>query len=145
MLRDGPKLKAIPARVHFWSVEPFLGYLGEVPRELLPDWVIAGGESGPNARPMHPGWARSLRDQCNAADVAFLFKQWGEWTSGENVLRQHGTVATAKWWNDTWSFHEENLAYTDGHIDDEPDLYRVGKKAAGRLLDGRTWDGFPAP
>lgn len=106
--------------------------------------VICGGESGPNARPMHPDWVRSLRDQCAGAGVPFMFKQWGEWTPGESVVRQRGTVATAKWLNDAWSLHEEDLASTDGHYDDEPDLYRIGKKASGRHLDGRTWDGFPA-
>ena len=70
------------------------------------DWVIAGGESGPKARPMRPDWARSIRDQCIEAGVPFLFKQWGE--------------------------HDEHGR-------------RVGKKLAGRLLDGRTWDERPAP
>lgn len=108
------------------------------------DWVIVGGESGPGARPMHPDWARSVRDQCEAAGVPFLFKQWGEWTPGENVERQRGTVDTAFWWDDQWRIHPLNLATDHGHIDDEPDLYRVGKKAAGRHLDGRTWDGVPS-
>ena len=107
------------------------------------DWVIVGGESGPGARPMHPDWARSLRDQCEAAGVPFLFKQWGEWTPGENVERQRGTVDTAFVLEDGWHICPLNLATDDGHIDDQPDLYRVGKKEAGRLLDGRTWDGFP--
>ena len=53
------------------------------PRETQLDWVIAGGESGPRARPMHPDWARSLRDQCATADVAFHFKQQGEWSWGD--------------------------------------------------------------
>ncbi|MBB4185857.1 protein gp37 [Sinorhizobium terangae] len=107
------------------------------------DWVVAGGESGPGARPMHPDWARSLRDQCAAAGVPFLFKQWGEWTPGENVERQRGMVDTAELINDTWHYAPENLANTDGHIDDEPDVYRIGKKAAGRLLDGIEHNGFP--
>ena len=162
--RDIPKLLELPARVRFLSMEPLLGPVDlERPRPG-PDldqgggrmicqpwliqsginWVIVGGESGPGARPMHPDWARSLRDQCVAAGVPFMFKQWGEWTPGESVVRQRGTVATAKWLNDAWSLHEEDLASTDGHYDDEPDLYRIGKKASGRHLDGRTWDGFPA-
>lgn len=165
--RDIPKLLAVPARVRFLSMEPLLGpvTLREVHSDMCEidaltgnhgvlrplrgrseakvHWVICGGESGTGARPMHPDWARSLRDQCKAAGVPFLFKQWGEWAPGENVERQRGTVATAKWFNAEWSFHEEDLATTDGHIDDEPDLYRIGKKAAGRLLDGRTWDACP--
>lgn len=107
-------------------------------------WVIVGGESGPNARPMHPDWARSLRDQCRAAGVPFLFKQWGEWTPGENVERQRGTVDTAFLWGDDWHIRPLNLATDYGHIDDQPDLYRVGKKSAGRWLDGVKWDQFPA-
>lgn len=108
------------------------------------DWVIVGGESGPNARPMHPDWVRSLRDQCQAADVPFLFKQWGEWTPGENVERVRGTVDTAFLCSDRWHISPLNLATDDGHIDDQPDLYRVGKKAAGRLLDGCEWNGVPS-
>jgi protein gp37 len=108
------------------------------------DWVIAGGESGPGARPMHPDWARRLRDQCQAAAVPFFFKQWGEWTPGENVERQQGIVETARWFDSRWRGGRENLAWDEGHIDDEPDVYRVGKRAAGRLLDGRTWDEMPA-
>lgn len=106
-------------------------------------WVIAGGESGPGARPMHPDWARQLRDQCAAAGVPFFFKQWGEWTPGVNVTRHKGMVQTATWFDDQWDIDDENLANDEGHVDDEPDLYRVGKKAAGRLLDGDLHDGFP--
>jgi len=84
-------------------------------------WVITGGESGPRARPMHPDWARSLRDQCTAAGVAFFFKQWGEWTPLDP-----GTAPG-----------HEVRAYP-GAL-----LQRVGKKAAGRELDGRTWDEYP--
>lgn len=107
------------------------------------DWVIVGGESGPKARPMHPDWARSLRDQCEAAGVPFLFKQWGEWTPGENVERVRGTVDTAFLCSDGWHIYPLNLATDGGHVDDQPDLYQVGKKAAGRHLDGRTWDEVP--
>lgn len=169
--RDIPKLLEVPAAKRFLSMEPLLGpvYLSVIdingdseiyplrgttdcvndegePAPDLPalDWVIVGGESGPCARPMLPDWARSLRDQCEAAGVPFLFKQWGEWTPGENVERQRGTVDTAFLVNGCWSVYPLNLATDGGHIDDEPDLYRVGKKVAGRHLDGRTWDGVPA-
>lgn len=169
--RDIPKLLAVPARVRFLSIEPMLGpielglrcenwsddivmdpetgacecckacdYTG-IGNAI--DWVICGGESGPHARPMHPDWARSLRDQCSAAGVPFLFKQWGEWTPGVNVIRMHGKVRTAELHEDGWHLYREDLARDDGHIDDEPDLYRVGKKEAGRLLEGRIHDGFP--
>lgn len=89
------------------------------------DWVIAGGESGPGARPMHPDWARSLRDQCQAAGVAFFFKQWGEWAPGSQIdmFQQDGKFC--HFWEDgSWSV-------------------RIGKKRAGRLLDGREWNEYP--
>lgn len=107
------------------------------------DWVVVGGESGPKARPMHPQWARSLRDQCAIAGVPFLFKQWGEWTPGENVEKHSGSALGATWFNEKWLFSPENLACEDSHVDDQPDLYRVGKKSAGRLLDGVQHDGYP--
>jgi len=73
-----------------------------------------------------------------------MFKQWGEWTPGENVKRQRGTVDTALLHEDGWHIYPLNLTTDHGHIDDQPDLYRVGKKAAGRMLDGRTHDEFPS-
>ena len=172
--RDIPKLLAVPAAKRFLSMEPLLGPVdltrirrsspdsdwtycddvltgfrahkcgGHTDASNAVQWVIVGGESGPGARPMHPEWARSLRDQCEAAGVPFLFKQWGSWTPGVNVTRHHGTVDTAFYHGWKWTFGKENLASAGGHIDDEPDLYRVGKKAAGRLLDGRTWDEVPS-
>ena len=117
-----------------------------VPGSPKLDWVVVGGESGPGARPMHPDWVRQIRDDCAAAGVSFLFKQWGEWTPGENVERQTGRVEVADLVDDIdirWEFAGENLARQDGHIDDEPDLYRVGKRAAGRRLDGVIYDQYP--
>lgn len=83
--RDIPKLLATPARVRFLSLEPMLGpitlydnWLYGIGWEHKPlDWIIAGGESGPHARPMHPDWVRSLREQCEAAGVPFFMKQMG--------------------------------------------------------------------
>lgn len=137
--RDIPKLLAVPARVRFLSMEPLLG-----PVDLYPflepsmrhgvdmpglDWVIDGGESGPGARPKHPDWSRSLRDQCAAAGVPYLHKQWGEWAPrshltpdqcfGKKTHRIEGDNP-----NDCWG-------------------YFVGKKSAGRLLDGVQHDGYP--
>ena len=159
-----PHLLAAPAAKRFLSCEPLSGPVGLSPwlgGEKITlsigshwtektgdvsdiDWVICGGESGPKARPMHPDWARSLRDQCHAAGVAFHFKQWGEWTPGENVKRQRGTVPVAHWFDEKWDFGSEDLALEGTHIEYEHDLYRVGKKAAGALLDGREWREFPA-
>jgi protein gp37 len=88
-------------------------------------WVIVGGESGPGARPMHPDWARSLRDQCAAAAVPFFFKQNGEWLH----------ESQAGWWT-----------RGDDALERSPrsgEFYRVGKKAAGARLDGREWREMP--
>ncbi|WP_321967620.1 phage Gp37/Gp68 family protein [Burkholderia cepacia] len=109
------------------------------------DWVIVGGESGAGARPMHPDWARSLRDQCAAAGVPFLFKQWGEWAPGENCGGPPTrTERVADWFGDEWSFSTMTPSEHEGlSYDDEPTVYRIGKKTAGRHLDGRTHDEFP--
>ncbi|MCG5077276.1 phage Gp37/Gp68 family protein [Paraburkholderia tagetis] len=145
MFRDADKLLAVPARVRFWSVEPMLGDLGEIPLHLMPDWVICGGESGPHARPMHPDWVRDFRDQCAKADVAFLFKQWGEWAPGENcgghAMRD---ARTAEWLGNGWHFDATTSTVAEClRHDDTLKLYRYGKKLAGRKLDGRTYDDFP--
>ena len=94
-------------------------YFGEM------DWVIVGGESGPNARPMHPDWARSLRDQCKSAGVPFLFKQWGEWIP----MMGHDEGVPVR---------GEKFKHGDGTY-----MGLAGKKAAGRLLDGVRHEGFP--
>lgn len=111
--------------------------------------VIAGGESGPNARPMHPDWARSLRNQCQAAGVAFHFKQWGEWAPhtirpggdlGGDVRRGHVQIV-----HPGGESILEVAEMTGGRSTLPGSLYmaRVGKHPAGRLLDGRTWDEEP--
>lgn len=136
-----PILQATPAAVRFVSIEPMLGPIDLAQHLAGLDWVIVGGESGPKARPIHPAWPREVRDQCEEAGVAFHFKQWGEWTPGANVTKTCGTVPAARW-NGAWVFTRVDLVDADPATDG-PDLYRVGKKAAGRLLDGRTWDGMP--
>ena len=111
--------------------------------------IYAAGGADPaaraarQARPSHPKWHRWTRDWCAANDIEYHFKQWGEWTPGENVKATSGTVDTAIWFAGKWLFSCENLAREDTHIDDQPDVYRVGKRAAGRLLDGRLHDGMP--
>lgn len=76
MLRRGTVLAKLAAAVTFWSAEPLIGDLGEIPPEIMPSWVITGGESGDQFRPANPDWFRSIRDQCAATKTPFLFKQW---------------------------------------------------------------------
>lgn len=123
------------------------------PGPIRLDWVIVGGESGNGARPMHPDWARSLRDQCATAGVPFHFKQWGEWAPGENADRaQTRTERTAQWFgpedgNPSTCWHYRSITVSESeemHRDDEPDVWRFGTKAAGRLLDGVEHNGMPA-
>ena len=131
------------------------------------DWVICGGESGPNARPMHPNWSRSLRDQCQAAGVAFHFKQWGEWqpyseydeTNGpalhDEPPTQHPDATTRNRF-DAICMDSDGTEYRLGEKGQFPkaphgafagphpmSMHRVGKKSAGRLLDGREWNEVP--
>ena len=141
-----PHLLLVPAAVRFLSMEPLLGPVdlyyvdaGEVIIDVVNgqygipdfplkkcesiDWVIVGGESGHNARPMHPDWARSLRDQCQQAGVPFFFKQWGEWAPTVKMAYEN--------------YRNEAKFELNGKV------YRYGKKAAGRLLDGVEWNQFP--
>lgn len=148
-----PALLKIPARVRFLSCEPLLGAVdinnfdAEDPRRDEPfdkiHWVIAGGESGAKARPMHPDWVRGLRDQCVEAGVPFLFKQWGEWGPQRTDTDSHGLrrgYAAA-------FLPDGTRVYDCGESDVErlniTLMQRLGKAAAGRLLDGREWNEFP--
>lgn len=106
-------------------------------------WVICGGESGPKARPMHPDWAPSLRDQCAAAGVPFLFKQWGEWAPGSGFsLQPRGYIDYAGRFVDV----DAGQDFPKGaeSSDRWAAVHRAGKKIAGRLLVGRKHDEFPA-
>lgn len=116
------------------------------------DWVVVGGESGPKARPMHPQWARDLRDQCAAAGVPFLFKQWGEWvprSSCYHTFEDGRACADIDPSATEWPCIRMNENGGDGHrLEDEDGgdsayMQRVGKKSAGRLLDGVQHDGYP--
>ena len=118
--------------VHFSEdVGEFVSEDGEAP---VLSWVIVGGESGPGARPMHPDWARTLRDQCQAARVPFFFKQWGAW---HPVVTQDGA-------SDDWKPVTKNDAVQRIHIwPDEELSINIGAKAAGATLDGREHREFP--
>jgi len=129
-----PHLLATPAAVRFLSSEPLLGPINIMdamwstpdPLESLDasiNWVIVGGESGKGARPMHPDWARSLRDQCAARGTAFFFKQWGEWAGAPEIIDAGGQ-----------SFHQ----FPDGVW-----MQRIGKGVAGRMLDGVEHSAMP--
>ncbi|MBD5781649.1 phage Gp37/Gp68 family protein [Pelagicoccus sp. NFK12] len=121
-----PHLLKHGAKVRFLSCEPLLGEI-DLTRWARDqslhkiDWVIAGGESGASSRPMNPEWARSLRDQARAEGVAFHFKQWGHWAPKELLTDKQRKVVTIG----------ANV------------MASAGKKAAGRELDGRTWDELP--
>jgi len=121
-------------------------------------WVICGGESGKGARPMHPDWARSLRNQCVAAGVPFFFKQWGEWTdyrhagaagwqlsSTDADGKRYGRLVRDGAMNGSGREYETRYPFpaADGYDRIGPCMVRVGKHAAVRLLDGREWNEFP--
>jgi protein gp37 len=128
------ELSVLAAKVLFLSCEPLLGpldFAGWIARAKrgggrFVDWVIAGGESGHHARPANPEWVSSIRDQCVSEGIRFHFKQWGNWRPV--TLKQTTGVKVKK------------LFASNG---DELLLGNVGKKKAGRLLDGVTWDEFP--
>jgi protein gp37 len=144
--RDYPKLKhagqSLGAKFTFASVEPMLGPIDA--RGDLPGWIIVGGESGKHARPMHPGWARSLRDQCNRAGVPYLLKQWGEWAPAGHAADPSRDPVNTVYLDDNGDQCTMPLGggYDRAGANFEL-LRRVGKKLAGRLLDGVEHNGFP--
>lgn len=158
-----PALLETPAAVRFLSMEPLLGQVDLTAAAATwgqplggIDWVIVGGESGRNARPMHPDWARSLRDQCVTAGVPFFMKQWGEWSDLAPIKNGRHDFTGAKALSINGMLYDTaDLAYPDGPRRDEAcrektqgpshltNMYRVGKKNSGRELDGRTWDEYP--
>jgi protein gp37 len=107
------------------------------------DWIIVGGESGKDARPMNPAWAESLRDQCEAAGVPFFFKQWGEWIPGTNFGRDDGNYNETAIGVFPESKYETHLWDEDNRQHEELVSVKVGKKRAGRLLDGKEFSQFP--
>jgi protein gp37 len=152
-----PILLRIPAAVRFVSIEPMLGpvdlrdvrlnketyvnaltgrqrYAGAISGSSSStgvhlDWVIVGGETGAGSRPMRPDWARLVRNQCRSDRVPFFFKQWGDWLEVGMLLPEHAE-----------RYARDQVAWADGTR-----MFRVGKKVAGRELNGRTWDERPAP
>jgi protein gp37 len=157
-----PALLATPAAVRWISAEPLLGpvelwkAIPSRPERL--DWVVAGGESGPNARPMHPDWARSLRDQCAAApSMPFFFKQWGEWSplgplyqQGDDVDEMddaHMDAVVVEVEERKRVVQLERTGHVaEGYQPTDPRTWlmaRLGKKQAGRELDGRFHDEYP--
>lgn len=108
-------------------------------------WVVAGGESGPGARPMHPDWARTLQYQCQDADVPFFFKQWGNWRPGYDPASISVDLNVTKRATARWVLPDGSIDTTGNRpkIPGAAPMVRVGKKAAGRGLDGRTWDEYP--
>lgn len=180
-----PLLFQTPAAVRWVSAEPLLGpvslrwlaafpenapHIGQRPggstnhldglRRL--DWVVVGGESGPKARPMHPAWARGLRDQCAAAGVPFLFKQWGEWRPAQSISEatNYPTLASDRacagktkqakdFPNMSGCYHLDHqvASMIDGlgeyaYLDCA--MFKAGRKHAGRLLDGALHDAYPS-
>ena len=156
-------LAKVPAPVRFVSAEPLLGpldlrrYLKYVDLDAVPldvrqnlsrnglsngvNWVIVGGESGPNARPTHPDWVRSIRDQCQEAGVSFFFKQWGEWCDPwQSPVGVRGPYTRERL----------KVMRIDGSFSDSYNppgaafIERLGRKAARALLDGREWKEMPA-
>jgi protein gp37 len=130
-----PIILKIPAKCRFLSCEPLLGAVDlskwtQSPEEgfFSIDWVIAGGESGPNARAMLPGWARQLRDQCRVSKIPFHFKQWGHWAPVAGPATNKRPIR--KFWDEVMGV---NIF-----------MEAKGKKVAGRRLDGTTWDQLPA-
>lgn len=152
-----PKLTSIPAKIRFLSCEPLIGPVDlQYPESLFPggpahccsgidcgcqgqpidppliygiNWVIAGGESGKEARPMHPDWARGIRMDCEANHVPFLFKQWGEWLPQcqyDFTIAEHANEKAQH------TFDADNYSFW------------TGKKVAGRILDGVDHSEFPA-
>jgi protein gp37 len=165
-----PLLLQTPAAKRFISIEPMLGavllnrptpiptryddhgngieWIEEVTWLWKLDWVIVGGESGPKARPIHSDWVRSIRDQCKTAGVPFMFKQWGEWLPwiqfNESIVDddpEQTRHKTSEYQNRKWVDVGYPAWFDD--VDDLQCVARVGKKRAGRVLDGVIHDEYP--
>lgn len=184
-----PILLQTPAAVRFVSIEPMVGGVnlkhlrnGDISTSALSgnqtnmsvvlpwsdtnklDWVIVGGESGPGARPMHPDWVRSLRDQCKAANVPFMFKQWGEYAPKDVADSLVVSDEEAESGDLVWTIRSNHpqlcscrkpsrnqaaigwlhaIPKPDHLFDEETMVYKVGKKKAGSMIDGKSYKEFP--
>ena len=125
-----PHLLKHRAAIRFLSCEPLLGsidlsrWMAEPGLNRI-NWIIAGGESGPGARPMHPEWVTGLLKQCKKSAISFHFKQWGHWVPAESAGAQNKTKLV--------EFPFERSV----------EMVRLPKREAGRVLAGKTWDGLP--
>lgn len=134
-------LRKVPAAVRFISAEPLLGGLPDLSLDGI-HWLIAGGESGHGARPMHPEWAGDLQERCATAGVAFFFKQWGEhlpiatprlaYKGAWTIVAKDGQTRTTHDWQEVVSVGGSEWAFE-----------RVGKKYSGRILKQREWNEYP--
>ena len=140
--RDARKLKEagriLGARFTFASIEPMLGPIDV--RENTPDWIIVGGESGREARPMHPAWLRAIRDQCAEAGVPFFFKQWGEWAPRSGTTWSDWIMPDGRRY--VGSFDNRLLLERTLPLD-SCGIEHVGKRRAGRRLDGVEHNAIP--
>lgn len=146
----------IPAARYWVSFEPLLGWVDvNAPSLVGLAGVVVGGESGLHARPMRPIWARRVRDACMLAGTLYTFKQWGQFAPKDAISENEHLLANA---NDRWGtvgpdgkFLPVTTPFTTidlktGEMTKDPEetvMYDVGKKAAGRLLDGKIWNEFP--
>jgi protein gp37 len=166
-----PILLQIPSEIHFVSCEPLLGLLNllkylpviaghdKFNRDSQVDWVIVGGESGHNARAIHPYWVTSLKEQCNKSSTAFFFKQWGEWytkwaniQNGEPVFKYYDSYLqfTQKYWvnkGDCCIDMNGKICKTGGDMVNAQYpvaiMQFVGRNKSGRLLEEREFNEFP--
>lgn len=138
-----PVLLQIPSPIKFVSIEPMLGPIDLSTQLNYLDWVIVGGESGSNARPIHPEWVTKIRDDCIEKNVPFFFKSWGQWIPhnpahggpyfSENI-KAESSLRRCKWRDG-----REMKAQQDRWCK----FLKVGKKYSGRVLDGKVWDQYP--
>lgn len=135
LIQRAKLLKETPAALRFWSCEPLLGHLGYIQPDLMPDWVISGGESGKGARPSHPSWHTHLRDLCMKAGIPYFFKQWGAYSP----IRQIGGRFDHRERIDTRVMMSGEYGGHNGWP-----MKRQPKHLSGRTLEGIEYNQMPA-